>query len=1198
MMPRRAFLSLLCSILISSFLAVSANAADHIITADFKAAHVELINVLQVVDSKNPKVAIDVPADSTGQKVRMHLQATARLATSAASHRWAIFTLSNPDLVVRDFVLQIPRQGFANSGVLWPAVSARRVVSVKASTGTRPVQVGSRNVQSYALSVAPGGTASFAIELTSAALESARLWHRSTYEAQSGQLAFFNGVVLGIAFLLGVAILSLFVVRPMAVFPAASLFAWSMISFMLLNGGFLTLAFSESTAGAIEPVLRGVVESLMLVGLSLSLVTFLNLSKNAPFISVCLWGSAGVGVGLAAYSFIEPQIASGLARIAFALVVVVGFLTALILSSNHVKRAKASLLIWFVVLIWTIIAAICSLGLLKFDFLETVTAAGQGLILIVISFTLVHLVFGRSIAASHFLEDSGRRALALAGSQQSVWDWQVSDQMLYIGPELEGALGLEPGAMGSVNLRKWIDHIHPSDRGAYVSAVESAEKSGKGPFSQEFRLRRAGGAYRWFLLRARAITGEDSEASRLIGTLTDVTDIKRSEDRLLADAVRDRVTGLPNRALFVDRLERAIRRAAGNGNDGLFVLVIDLDRFKNVNDGLGHEVGDSLLNVMGSRLSQMIGPDDTLARLANDQFGIIFNGETLAGEIVEVADHLSKIIAVPINVRPREIFLTASIGIAQFELGRDDPEELIKNAEIALYEAKRQGKDMIEFFRPTMRDDRSQLVALESDLRRALERNEIEVVYQPIKRLVDGQLAGFEALVRWRHRDLGLLGPDAFMDIAEETGIIREVGRYVLNEAARRLGTWQRAFRPSDPIFVAVNVSRAQLLSYELVSDLRALLGREDIVPGSLKLEVTETLVMQNPELATKILERASDLGIGIACDDFGTGYSALANLTRLPFDTLKIDRAFLLQDGIDKNVTTVFDAITRLAHDLNLNVVAEGVETQEQLTRLQQRGVDYAQGFYIGEPVSAQRVIEALGGQPYIPEAAESGLSQMWNRLLGKEPEPEPEIIDNTLPTPEQQAAEIAEMQRQDYDFEPWSPGKTDVSDPGIADIVDVPEPVTQVLFEHSQERIEGYTAEVNVDETVHVDDFVLPDPLNLPESKDKPETVLQPQPSFTRPKVTPEIGAAPLAPRRKTDAPQIQPEPESEQKKKKKKKKKFGQQSPQPQPQPQPLPVIEPETSSPPVRRRRNVRRKTARLKHRSARNNRSRLTPKNKI
>ncbi|HFC05394.1 MAG TPA: diguanylate cyclase, partial [Rhizobiales bacterium] len=641
--------------------ALPANSQENVIGAGFKEARIELIDTLQVVDSNNAQIAIDVPADATGQKIRMNLRATG--ATSP--HRWAIFTLSNPDLVNRNFVLQIPRQGFIGSGVIWPSPAAARILSVTASGGLPPVQLNTQNDQSYALSVPAGGTTSFALELSGVVLTKATLWQRQAFDAQAGQVAFFNGVVLGIAFLLGVAILSMFVVRPMAVFPAAGLFAWSIIGFMLLNAGVLSLVTEPEIERTFEPVIRAVIESLMVVGLSLSLITILQLAKNAPFANVMYWISTVAGLGLAGFGFVDPLVASGLARMLFGAVAGFGLLTALVLWGRGLNRAGTSLMVWFIVAAWTIVAAIGALDLIRNDFVAPAIASGQGLILITLSFTLVQLVFGQSIAGNHFLEDSGRRALALAGSEQSVWDWQVTQKLLYVGPELERALGLEPGLMGNVNLRKWLELIHPGDRRAYESAVEAAEKRGKGSFAQEFRLRRKDGTFRWHLLRARAIIDEDGFAARLIGTLTDVTAVKRSEDRLLADAVRDRVTGLPNRALFIDRLERALRRANARGIDGLYVLVVDLDRFKNVNDGLGHEVGDSLLNVVGGRLNRMVGPDDTLARLAGDQFGIIFNGETPDREIAQVAENIAKIVALPINVRPREIFLTACIGVAR-----------------------------------------------------------------------------------------------------------------------------------------------------------------------------------------------------------------------------------------------------------------------------------------------------------------------------------------------------------------------------------------------------------------------------------------------------------------------------------------------------------------------------------------------------
>jgi diguanylate cyclase (GGDEF)-like protein len=465
--------------------------------------------------------------------------------------------------------------------------------------------------------------------------------------------------------------------------------------------------------------------------------------------------------------------------------------------------------------------------------------------------------------------------------------------------------------------------------------------------------------------------------------------MKRAEERLLADAVRDRVTGLPNRALFLDRLEVAMRRAHTESNRELYVIVIDLDRFKTVNEGLGFEAGDSLLSVTARRLSGLIGPEDSLARLPGDQFGVIFNGKKPKRDVIPFTEQLRGALSRPIRLRNRELFLTASYGVARFVEDPTSAEDFIKDAEIALYEAKRRGRDSIEFFRQDMRTERSELMSLEQDLRKAIERSEIEVAFQPVARLSDTQLAGFEALIRWRHRTHGLLAPDAFIALAEETGVIKELNRHVLNEAARQLGIWQRAFRPEKPLFVSVNVSSNQLLSADLVEDVRALLGREDILPGTLKLELTETLVMENPELTVEILERLKALGIGLACDDFGTGYSALASLRRLPFDTLKIDKSFLEADPEDEKAMIILETIILLAHDLGLDVIAEGIEGEEQRARLAELECDFGQGFFFGEPMTAKQVVEALGGSGYL--GSKPGIAGFWDRVTSRKPSDKP---------------------------------------------------------------------------------------------------------------------------------------------------------------------------------------------------------------
>jgi diguanylate cyclase (GGDEF)-like protein len=439
---------------------------------------------------------------------------------------------------------------------------------------------------------------------------------------------------------------------------------------------------------------------------------------------------------------------------------------------------------------------------------------------------------------------------------------------------------------------------------------------------------------------------------------------------------------MPNRALLVDRIEREIMLSGDAPTGTLNVIIIDLDRFKAVNDGLGHETGNRLLKTIGRRLAAIAGEGDTVARMPGDQFAIMFHGDKPKRDILPFTDQLRAVIAKPVNLNGQEIFLTASIGVATYRDVGQTADGLIKDASIALYEAKRRGKDTVEFFRAAMRDDRTELVALESELRRAVERGEIEVFYQPIARLADMELSGFEALVRWRHRTLGLLGPENFINLAETTGIIKDIGRQVLNEAGRQLGIWQRTYRTRDPLFVSVNVSSTQILGADLLEDVTALLARENLVRDTLKLEITESIVMENPELSITILDRLKQIGIGLACDDFGTGHSSLSNLRRLPFDTLKVDRSFLEPEPEDTKAAVILESIVMLAHDLGLNIVAEGIQSQEDVDRLGALDCDFGQGFFIGEPMSAKQVVDVLSGIPYSATDDQTTIATMWERM------------------------------------------------------------------------------------------------------------------------------------------------------------------------------------------------------------------------
>ena len=943
----------------------------------------DLAPFLQQLVTDNPDVQAQLPRDATGKVGIIALKSS----RTAPLHRWSIFTLVNTSAAQRNIIVAIDHQRFAGSRLIYPFAPGSVVASI-AHTGTiAPAKISALGQDAFGVVLEPSATVSLALEMTGDS-PGAMLWDRDAFDSVSRSIAFFRGAILGVAVLLSLSMLVLYTTRARASFLSGGIFALASVAFVALEAGYfaqarkLFLGFEVSPAEA-----RAVIESLMADGLLLCLTALGDLRRTVPVLRNIFVGMAAVGAALPVYAFVDPLLVSAIARIAFAIIATIGFVILFRLRQD--RPAESALLLWSTVVIWTFLAAMAAFSKSSSAYISPALLLGLIIVLIFMSFRFAQSAASTGLLSRRLFQEAGRRGLALAGAQQYVWDWQPDDQDLFVSEELEQALGHQPGTLSETTAESLLDIMHPADRGAYLATVENAERRGRGLINQELRLRRGDGTYRWFELRARAMAGSDNRMVRSIGTLSDITNAKRTEERLLNDAVYDRVTGLPNRALFMDRLKR---ETAKPNSDNLHVILVDIDRFKTVNDGLGHDAGDSLLTVLGRRLESLLGPEDTVARLPGDQFAVLFSGTGTMQDIKRFTDVMRLAIAKPVNINQQEIFMTACLGAASFREGGSTAEQLMKDAAIALYEAKRRGKEMIEFFKSSMRDNRGELVALEAELRRALERNEIEVHYQPIARLSDMDLAGFEALVRWRHPALGLLTPESFLGLAEQTGMIKDIGRFVLNEAARQLGIWQRAFRPSEPVFMAVNVSATQLMDADLVADIRAVVTRETIYRQTLKIEVTESAVMQYPEKSASLLEQVKQLGVGLACDDFGTGYSSLSSLRHLPFDTLKVDRSFVVPEPEDEKAAIILQSIVSLAHDLGLTIVAEGIEDQAQVDRLVELQCDYGQGFFIGQPMTAKQVSESLTSVPYVKGHGRTAMSNLWERAAH---EPTPIAVD-----------------------------------------------------------------------------------------------------------------------------------------------------------------------------------------------------------
>lgn len=473
-----------------------------------------------------------------------------------------------------------------------------------------------------------------------------------------------------------------------------------------------------------------------------------------------------------------------------------------------------------------------------------------------------------------------------------------------------------------------------------------------------------------------------------MGTMVDVTEQKKAEERLLHDAVHDNLTGLPNRELFLNRLDATITMATAERSIRPTVFVIDIDRFKQVNDELGISAGDTILLTIARRLHRILKPGDSLSRIAGDQFALMLLSEQDPARVASVADAMRQAIRAPVTFARREIVLTPSIGLVSWTSTQNAAEEMLKDAELAMYQAKRYGGDRIEPFRPAFRTIGTDRLQIESDLRRAIDRKELTLAYQPIVRLEDQTIAGFEALLRWEHPRRGSIPPSDFIPIAESSGLIVQLGLFAMQKAAEDLVGWQKQL-DNMPLFMSVNLSSRQLIRRDLVGDVRSVIARSSIKPENFRLELTESLVMDNPEQSAHVLDKLRDIGIGLSLDDFGTGYSSLSYLTRFPFDTIKIDRSFL-DDPSDKREILMRSMVT-MAQGLGLKVVAEGVSQERDIEALQEAGCDYAQSFHFGAPVDGEAAYKKLQDQAsrFRPDSdvASQACPADWLRRKGSTP-------------------------------------------------------------------------------------------------------------------------------------------------------------------------------------------------------------------
>ncbi|MCP4421924.1 MAG: EAL domain-containing protein [Chloroflexi bacterium] len=574
----------------------------------------------------------------------------------------------------------------------------------------------------------------------------------------------------------------------------------------------------------------------------------------------------------------------------------------------------------------------------------------------------LHYAIERKRAQEALRESEERYALVARGVNDGLWDWNLTTDKIYYAPRWRSMLGYDPHTDIGNSPDEWFNRIHSDDRIRLRRELDAHLAGLTDHFKIEYRVLHKDGAYRWMLCRGLSVYGPDGRAYRMVGSQTDVTRRKAAEDKLRHDALHDTLTGLPNRALFVEHLERAIVQAKRRQSYLFAVLFLDLDRFKIINDSQGHLVGDQLLIAVAHRLQICLRANDTLARFGGDEFVILLDGVRDVDEAQHIASRIQHELSLPFNLGEMQIFTSASIGITVSTRKYEYTEDLLRDADTAMYQAKAKGKARYALFETGQFDHAVIRWQMETALRQALEQQEFIVYYQPIVSLVSGRIVGVEALLRWQHPQDGLLLPKTFISLAEETGLIVPIGGWLLRVACAQIRHWHRA--GYAPLRVAVNISPRQVRDQNLVSLIKKVLAESGMPPQFLELEIVENTIVKNNdfaiESAIESLHELRTMGVQISIDDFGLG-SSLICLKRLPLDTLKIDQSFVGGMLDNKGDATIVAAIIDMAHSLNLKVVAEGVETEEQLSFLRIRQSDEVQGYLFKQPALANEITKLL---------------------------------------------------------------------------------------------------------------------------------------------------------------------------------------------------------------------------------------------
>lgn len=880
-------------------------------------------------------------------------------AANDGTRHWAVLGLQNPGDEQIDRLLVAPHHRLAGSGVRQPDLGAVRITAVTPSEGFPPQRVPSADTDVFLLTLDPGATVTYVLELGTPGLPQLRLWEPGAYRDSQNAYTLFKGIVVGIAGLMALFFLVMFVIKGTMMFASAAVLAWVAFGYVMIDFAFLSDVIAARLTS--QTSFRAFAEAMLVISLVGFVLSYLQIARWRLRNTSAMLTLLPLTVAASWLAFENPVLTAGIARQALPLAAGLGLVAILIGAVRGNDRAIMILPTWVLLIAWITGAGLTVTGEIDSEFVQPALNGGLVLLVLLIGFTVMQHAFAGTSIAPALAKNVERDVLALAGCGDIVWDWDVQRDHITCGADAESRLGLDRGALQGPP-QDWFPVLHPQDRDRFRAVLDATTERRRGRINDLFRFRGVDGHFLWFRLRARPVIGSDGEIVRCVGTLNDVTEAKTVEERLLHDSVYDNLTGLPNRALLLDRIEMARAWSNEHTAQRLFVCVVNPDNFAEINDAFGQSVGDSVLLTMARRLGRILRRHDSVARLSGDSFGLLVYCDP--NKLDDLTDRVRQAMATPIQFADREIVVIVSVGIAGIDLKAENAAEILDNAELALRRAKRQGGNRGEVFDPLMRRLNMSGRSLARDLKRAIAEDKVKLQFRPVRDLETAATVGYEAMPSWHHPLQGPLGWAELLDVASHEGMAVQMALATLDRCAQTLSEWRTQ---GQVLSLLLTLPIAEAFRTELIGDVKTVIARARLDPGAMQIGIPEAVVSDNPEFAAQLAGRLRDVGAGIWIADFARRSAAPANLARLPIDGVRFDERLTAGDeGARRD--RLLSALFGVAKALDAKVMVGGVATEREAVKLRDLGADLAVGPAFGKPVSAQ----AARGKIAHKEAAE----------------------------------------------------------------------------------------------------------------------------------------------------------------------------------------------------------------------------------